>query len=196
MTLKCETAESEDFGGEVHYPHWRNHPHVGAHPRIEVSWYRNRPAHEAHPRFEVSWYRIDLFITSPMLRRGQPNSGESCIHQKADWLLASLPSFRSIHHLQYANFVQQPTKGCFTNLWWWCCGAWSASERLQLCTWAPPTYFRFTAQEFGMVGSLPQKPQNCQNWIVGACLGQYGMYNHHKTMTMLQTTVVNPSTAQ
>jgi len=35
----------------------------------------------------------------------------------------------------------------------------------------------FTAQEFSRVGSYtenPIKPQNCQNWRVSACSGQYG----------------------
>ena len=34
-------------------------------------------------------------------------------------------------------------------------------------------------QEFSMVGGYTEnivKPQNCQNWGVGACSGQYGMY--------------------
>ena len=37
--------------------------------------------------------------------------------------------------------------------------------------------FGFTMQKFSMVGGYTEnleKPQNCQNWGVGACSGQYG----------------------
>ena len=68
---------------------------------------------------------------------------------KADWLVASLPSFWAFsHHLQYANFMLQrknaaneatdrfvkPFDAGFR-------GAWSASERSQLHMWAQrPTF--------------------------------------------------------
>ena len=44
----------------------------------------------------------------------------------------------------------------------------------QLCELSGST-FGFNMQEFSMVGGYmhgkPQKPQNCQNWGVAACLG-------------------------
>ena len=42
-----------------------------------------------------------------MLHQGQSDGGESCIVLQADQLVASLPGFRSLHHLQYANFMLQ-----------------------------------------------------------------------------------------
>jgi len=57
----------------------------------------------------------------------------------------------------------------------WYCATHSASQ-LQVCELSGPT-FRFTTQEFSMVGGYMEnleKPQNCQNLGVGACLGQYG----------------------
>ena len=41
-------------------------------------------------------------------------------------------------------------------------------------------------QEFSMVGGYTEnleKPQNCQNWGVGACSGQYGDYMRPNTMS-------------
>ena len=66
----------------------------------------------------------------------------------------------------------------------WCRGVQSASEQLQLCELSGPT-FRFATQEFSMVGGYTEnleKPQNGQNWRVGACLGQYGKYNMNAGM--------------
>ena len=67
-----------------------------------------------------------------------------------------------------------------------CCGAWSASEWSQPCTWAQQTYFWFSPQEFSMVSSYTElkKPQNCQNWAVGACAGM-GAYPGQYSKTFL-----------
>ena len=53
-----------------------------------------------------------------------------------------------------------------------------ASKAQSQCELSGST-FGFNTQEFSMVGGYTknlEKPQNCQNWGVGTCLGQYGTY--------------------
>ena len=99
----------------------------------------------------------------------------------ADNLVALLPSCRSVQSslavrefmLQGKNAANKATDRCVQI---WCCGAQSASEQSQLCELSGPT-FKFTMQLFSMEGSCTedlQKPQDCQNWGVCACPGQYG----------------------
>ena len=122
-----------------------------------------------------------------------PTVEKTVLCYKADRLVASLLSFHSIlcRRLQYANFVLQgkstankATDGCVRTFDAWCHVPQSASEQLQLCELSGPT-FGFTMWEFSMVGGYtenPEKPQNCQNWVVGACTGmgacsgQYGIF--------------------
>jgi len=117
-----------------------------------------------------------------MLCRGQPDSGEGCIVLKADKLIASLLSFCMFsHRLQYVNFVLQgkrPWKGvCEWTFDAWCHGTQSTSEQSQLCKLSRPT-FRFTTQEFSIVGSYTENPEKPQTWLSklggGRLPGTYG----------------------
>ena len=63
-----------------------------------------------------------------------------------------------------------------------------------LCRSADLHTFGFTTWEFSVVGSYtenPEKPQNCQNWGVGACTGmgacsgQYGTSHHNLKVTSM-----------
>ena len=80
------------------------------------------------------------------------------------------------------NVANEATEGCVRTFGTWCRVVQNASEQSQLCELSGPT-FGFTTQEFSMVGGYienPEKPQNSQNWGVGACTGmstcsgQYG----------------------
>ena len=125
-----------------------------------------------------------------VLCRGQPDSGESCIMLQS-WLTCSL----------VAKFLQRSVVTCSTQIS--CCrertlrtrprtsvcqplmpDVVASKAQSQLCELSGST-FEFNAQEFSMVGGYIEnleKPQNCQNWGVGACsgvgacLGQYGIF--------------------
>ena len=63
----------------------------------------------------------------------------------------------------------------------------ASKAQLQLCKLSGPT-FGFTTQEFSMVGGYTEnleKPQNCQNWGVDTCSGQYGSCNKISTFVLL-----------
>ena len=68
----------------------------------------------------------------------------------------------------------------------------ASKTQLQLCEFSGPT-FRFITQEFSMVGGYTQnlkKPENYQNWRVGACSGVgafSGQYGKIKIPDMAQT---------
>ena len=108
--------------------------------------------------------------------------------RKTDWFVALLPSLPAmfvacsmqIFVLQAWNTVDKAMDGCVWKFAAGCRGTWSTSEWLQL---AQQTYFRFTTHKFILMGCYTEdliKPQNCQNWWVGACTGmgtcleQYG----------------------
>ena len=115
---------------------WFNYPHVGPHPSYEVR------------------YRINLDHLLLVLCRSQPDSGESCIVLEGGLtrsLTAKLPQHLSLtaqrvlkdaanKAMRVQNFAAR------------CRGTWSPSAWLQLCIWAQLTYFRFTMQEFSIVG--------------------------------------------
>ena len=126
-----------------------------------------------------------------MLRRSfveaSPTVKKAVSCYKAGRLVASLPSFHRIQlSLAVCKFCaagkkrwNEATDGCVRTFDAWCRGVQSAPEQLQLCELSGPT-FRFTTQEFSMVGGYTEnleKPQNGQNWRVGACSRQYGKYN-------------------
>ena len=126
----------------------------------------------------VVWRRCLNSSTIPVLE-GRPTS------------VTLLPSYRSVCFLQYTNFVLQVrnvvNKAMDRYMWKFAAGCyctWIESEWSQLCTWAQWICFRFTTQEFGMVGSCTkdlEEPQNCQNWRVDAFLG------HTVTVTKIKT---------
>ena len=67
---------------------WFNYSHASAYPGCKVS---------------CLGVLISTCIVTSLVVRGQPDSEESCIVL----LVASLPSFQSVHCFQYANFVLQ-----------------------------------------------------------------------------------------
>ena len=127
-----------------------------------------------------------------VLRRCQPDkySGESRVScYKADRLVASLPSFRSVQSSHAVRkFHAEGKRTLRTRLWrMGVCeplmpDVVASKAQSQLRELSVPT-FGFTTQGFSMVGGYTgnlEKPQNCQNWRVGAwssmgtCSGQYG----------------------
>ena len=105
-----------------------------------------------HPRCEDSsqdvYTESTCIVALTVVRQSQPDSGERCIVLQVDRLIASLPSFCSIHCLQYTNFVLQTknavnkaTDRCVRNFDAGCRGPRSVLEWLHLCTWAHWTYF-------------------------------------------------------
>ena len=90
---------------------------------------------------------------------------------QVDRLVASLLSFCCC--LQCMNFVLQGKNAVNEAMDWcvqiWCCDAQSASEKLQLCE--PSDLPSNSLCKNLAVHGGPQKPQNCQNWGVGACAG-------------------------
>ena len=77
---------------------WFNCPHASAHPGCEVSCQDvpNQPASRLRPCFVEA---------SPMVEKAV-----SC--RKADRLVASLPSFHSVHPLQYCKFHAASEERC------------------------------------------------------------------------------------
>ena len=70
---------------------------------VEVLVWFNYSHANAYPVCKVSCLGVLIstcIVTSLVIHRGQPDSKESCI-------VASLPSFQSVHCFQYANFVLQ-----------------------------------------------------------------------------------------
>ena len=87
-------------------------------------------------------------ITSSLLCRGQPDSGESCIMLQSCIVLQSWPT-----HSLIAKFPQHSVVACSTQISYcratsecvrtfdaWCCAAQSASEKLQLCELSGSTF--------------------------------------------------------
>ena len=124
---------------------------------------RNRLASSIHPCFieasptvekAVSWY-------------------------KADWLIASLLSFCRIQlslavrkfHAAGEEHCEQGNRWVCANLW--CLMLWCPKCIGTIATmWAQGAYLQI--HYANMVGSYtenPEKPQNCQNWGMGACMG-------------------------
>ena len=118
----------------------------------------------------LPWDRID---GSSVLRWGQPDSGEGCIVLQRGPTCSLVVKFL---HVQSSLAVREfcankATDGCVRTFDAWCCSALSITELSKLCELRWPT-FEFTMQEFSMVGGYTEnleKPQNCQNWGVGAC---------------------------
>ena len=111
----------------------------------------------------------------PWFIEASPTAEKAVSCYKADQLIALLLSFCSIQsslavrefHAAGENAPNEVTDGCVWTFDAWCCVTQSASKLLQF---SGPT-FRFTTREFSMVGGYtenPEKPQNCQNWVVGA----------------------------
>ena len=103
----------------------------------------------------------------------------SCYRE--DRIVSSLLSFCSVKSsLAVRKFCAAGEERCkrghrqvCANLWAWCHGVQSTSEQPQLCELSGPT-FGFTMQGFNMVGGYTEdlkKPQNCQNWGMGASAG-------------------------
>ena len=149
----------------------------------------NYPSARAHPECEVNCQGVPHYRF--VLRRGQPDSGESCI------VLQSWPT-RSL----ITNFLQRSVVTCSTQIS--CCRErtlWTRPRtgvceplmpdivaykvQSQLCELRGSTY-EFNTQKFSMVGGYTEnleKPQNCQNWGVGTCSEQ------HQTCIHLSYTV-------
>ena len=115
-----------------------------------------------------------------------------CCERKADGLVASLPNSTAFSRcLQYTNFCCRE-RTLRTRPWMGVCeplmpDVVASKAQLQLCKLSGPT-FGFTTQEFSMVGGYTEnleKPQNCQNWGVDACSGQYGSCNKISTFVLL-----------
>ena len=74
------------------------------------------------------------------------------------------------------NTANEVRDGCVQTFDAWCCGIQSVSEQLQLCELGGPT-FRFTTQEFSMVGGYTENLENHKTVEIGgmgAYSGQYG----------------------
>ena len=105
---------------------------------------------------------------------------------KADQLVALLPSFRSIQSsLSVCKFPAACRERTLrTRPWTGVCEPLMpdvvvSKAQSQLCELSGSTY-GFNTQEFSMVGGYMEnlkKPQNCQNWGVAACSGQYGIWS-------------------
>ena len=158
-----------------------------------LKWF-DYPHARAHPGWAVSCHGTEwtCIVGSSVSRWGQPDSGESCI------VLQSRPSRSFV-----AKFPQRSIVACST--WILCCRGRTLRQtrpRMSVCEPLMPNVvspkvhqnncsyklsrptFGFTTREFSMVGGYmenPAKPQNCQNWGVGACSGmgacsgQYGI---------------------
>ena len=102
--------------------------------------------------------------------------------------IAMLPSFCSIHHLQYANFKQSKewckqgyTDGCVQNFDTQCCSI----RTIAVMYVSSADLLLITAREFSMVGGYMEdlKNQKTAKIGVGACLGmgtcprQFGSYS-------------------
>ena len=112
-----------------------------------------------------------------MLRRGQPDSRESCI------VLESRPTCSLIaKFLQHSVIVCSTwiscrkgrtfrSRPCVQTFYAWCRSAQSTSERSQLCELSRPT-FGFTTQEISMVGGYMENLETVKLGV-GTCPGQY-----------------------
>ena len=134
---------------------------------------------QATTQMRTKWTCI---VGLSVLRQGQPDSGEGCIMLQSGLtrsLLAKFPHIQSSLAVDYTNFVLQGkntmNKAMDTGVWTfdaWCCGAQSASEQSQLCELSGPT-FRFTMQEFSMVGGYMENPEK-RSKLGGGRLSGYG----------------------
>ena len=127
--------------------------------------------------------KLTCIITLSVLRRGQPDSGESCN------VLQNGPT-----HSLIANFPQRSVIACNTQIS--CCRGRTLRMRPRTGVYEPdvmapkahqnnPTYVSSadlpsdslcnTLVWWVVTRRTSKKPQNCQNWGVGACVGQYGM---------------------
>ena len=113
----------------------------------------------------------------PWFVKASPTLEKAVSCYKADWLVASMRSFRSVQSLLAvrkfrAAWEEHCERGQGQVCMWEPSMLWRPKcIRTIVAIWAQRTYLRF---HFGMVGSYtenPEKPQNCQNWEVGTCSG-------------------------
>jgi len=123
----------------------------------------------------------------PRFVEASPTVEKAVLHYKADRLVASMLSFRSVQSsLAVREFRAageercESMTACHTNgvpyerghgrvcANLWCRGAQNASEQSQICELSGP----INTREFSMVGGYTENPQNCQNW--GGRLLGYG----------------------
>ena len=134
---------------------------------------------------------LACIVCSSVIRQGQPNSGESCIALQSGLTLTSLPSFHTVQSSPAVHEFCAAGEECCKRgdgrvcAPLWCLMSWhrsqSGSEQSQLCG--------FTTQEFSMVGGYtenPEKPQNCQNWGVAACMGMSACSGQYGTCPVLK----------
>ena len=115
-------------------------------------------------------------VGSSVIRRGQPDSGESCIVLQS-WLTHSLVAKFPQHSVvtcstqisccRERTLRMMPRTGVW-NFDAWCRVAQSTSEQSQLCELSGPT-FDSLCELVGGYTENPEKPQNCQNWGVDGC---------------------------
>ena len=91
---------------------------MGGYTEKVLEWFKY-PRARAHPGCEVNCQGV--LYRHFALHRGQPDSGEAVSYYKADQLVASLPSFRSIQSSlavrkfcarQGKNAANEATDGC------------------------------------------------------------------------------------
>jgi len=139
-----------------------NYPHAMAHPGCKVSCHG------------TEWTYI---VGSSDIRRGQSNSGESCILLQSGPTCSLVAKF--LQHSVVGEFRAAGEERCKRGHGRVCANLWCQ----MLCRSPDLHTFGFTTREFSMVGGYTEnleKPQSCQNWGVGACTGmgacsgQYG----------------------
>ena len=157
--------------------------------RRKVLDWVNYPAQVPTPdaKLAARGYQIGLhrhFVRDSSRPAQQWKKGASCY--KADWLVASLPSFWAFSpHLHYANFmlqgknaVNEATDRFVQTFDAGCRRVWSASEWSQLHMWAQRTYFRFITQKFCPIGGYMEylkKPTKLSKFGVGAWAGIWAL---------------------